>query len=263
MNNPVLPIACELIKITKESQTEWTFRVKTDIKVTHGQFIQLSIPKIGEVPISVSSSGADWLEFTIRAVGKVTDEIFALKPGDTIFLRGPYGNSWPLEQLKGKNIVVIAGGTGFAPVKSLLNYLYDNDTYAASVNLIIGFRNENCIIFKDMVKKFSKKFNTIYTLDNGTAPNFKNGLVTKFIPDIPWKSFKDNYEVIIVGPPIMMHFASLECLKNNVKEEKIWMSFERKMSCAIGKCGHCRIDETYVCLEGPIFNYTKAKELVD
>ena len=87
--------------------------------------------------------------------------------------------------------------------------------------------------------------------------------MTKFIPEIPFDTFGGNYAVIIVGPPVMMHFAALEALSCGVPEEKIWVSFERKMSCAVGKCGHCRIDETYVCLEGPVFPYTVAKNLLD
>ena len=104
---------------------------------------------------------------------------------------------------------------------------------------------------------------TIYTLDKGERDGFENGLVTKHLSKLPLNSFKDNYEVIIVGPPMMMKFTALDFIKLGVPEEKIYVSFERKMSCAIGKCGHCRIDETYVCLEGPVFNYTKAKSLLD
>ena len=89
-------------------------------------------------------------------------------------------------------------------------------------------------------------------------------LVTTFGEQIPFDSFADvGYNVVIVGPPVMMHFAALECMKNGVPEENIWVSFERKMSCAVGKCGHCKINETYVCLEGPVFNYSKAKTLFD
>ena len=99
-------------------------------------------------------------------------------------------------------------------------------------------------------------------LDNSEAPGFHKGMVTKYIPDVPFDTFED-YNVVIVGPPPMMRFSALECMKCGVPPEKIWVSFERKMSCAVGKCGHCKINETYVCLEGPVFNYTKAKELFD
>ncbi|MGL4739459.1 MAG: anaerobic sulfite reductase subunit AsrB [Sarcina sp.] len=263
MSNLLTPNPYEIIKITKETDTEYTFRVKTDIKINHGQFLQLSIPRYGEAPISVSGFGDDYLDFTIRAVGKVTDGIFKLKEGDKIFLRGPYGNGWPLEQFKNKNVVIVAGGTGVAPVRSMINYFCNSENEVKSLNLVFGFKNESSILFKDELDIWSKKFNTIYTLDNGQLDGFETGMVTKHLSKLPLEKFNDNYEVIIVGPPIMMHFTALEFLKLGVNEEKIWVSFERKMSCAIGKCGHCRIDETYVCIEGPVFNYKRAKSLLD
>lgn len=263
MENILTPKACEIISVTKESKLEYTFRVKTDIKVKHGQFLQLSIPKVGEAPISVSGFGDGYLDFTIRSVGKVTDEIFKLEAGDTIFLRGSYGIGWPVDKFKDKNIIIVAGGTGVAPVRSMINKFYDDEDYVKSLNLVIGFKDEDGILFKNELEKWKDKFNTIYTLDKGEKEGWSQGMVTKHLERLPIKEFGDNYEVVIVGPPIMMHFTALEFLKLGVKEEKIWVSFERKMSCAVGKCGHCRIDETYVCLEGPVFNYTKAKTLLD
>lgn len=200
MTNPVQPQACEILSVKKESRHEWTFRVATDAKPAHGQFMQLSIPMIGEAPISVSAQGDGWLEFTIRSVGKVTNVIFEKEAGDTLFLRGPYGKGWPVEQFRGKHLVVITGGTG---------------------------------------------------------------LVTTFVKEIPFDSFDGDYAVVVVGPPPMMKFTGLELMNNGVDAEKVWMSFERKMSCAVGKCGHCRIDEVYVCLDGPVFPYTVARDLVD
>jgi anaerobic sulfite reductase subunit B len=111
--------------------------------------------------------------------------------------------------------------------------------------------------------KNAAHFHAIYTLDTEKAQGWRTGLVTSFLKEIPFPSFGDNYECIVVGPPAMMKFTGLGLLANGVQEKKIWMSFERKMSCAIGKCGHCRIDETYVCLDGPVFNYTRGKKLVD
>ncbi|MPQ44336.1 anaerobic sulfite reductase subunit AsrB [Clostridium tarantellae] len=263
MHNEVMPKACKILSVIKESKLEYTFRVETDIIPEHGQFLQLSIPKVGEAPISVSGFGNGYMDFTIRSVGKVTNEIFDLKAGDTLFLRGAYGKGWPIEKFKDKNMVIISGGTGLAPVRSMINKFYNNSSYVKSLNLICGFKNEEGILFKPELELWKEKFNTIYTLDNDTKEGWETGLVTTHIKQIPFESFGDNYEVVIVGPPMMMHFTALECLKNGIPEDKIWVSFERKMSCAIGKCGHCRIDETYVCLEGPVFNYTKAKNLLD
>lgn len=140
MLNPVQPKACTILSVKKESLHEWTFRVASDAKPAHGQFMQLSIPMIGEAPISVSAQGDGWLEFTIRSVGKVTDVIFKKEAGDTLFLRGPYGKGWPVEQFKDKHLVVITGGTGLAPVRSMLNMLAETPGYVRSVHLISGFK---------------------------------------------------------------------------------------------------------------------------
>ena len=263
MFNPLQPQPCEILSVNQETEHEWTFRVKSDAKPQPGQFMQLSIPKIGEAPISVSAEGDDWLEFTIRNVGKVTNEIFAKVPGDNLFLRGPYGNVWPLEQFAGKHMVVVSGGTGLAPVRSMLNLFFTGAIPTESVTLISGFKNEAGIMFKPELEAWKTKFNTIYALDNDPKEGWRTGFVTTFIKEIPFEQFGDNYAVVVVGPPPMMKFTGLELLKCGAKEENIWMSFERKMSCAIGKCGHCRIDETYVCLDGPVSPYTKAKNLVD
>jgi anaerobic sulfite reductase subunit B len=263
MTNITLPAPYKILDVIHETNAEYTFRVAYDKdNIKYGQFFQLSIPKVGEAPISVSGKGAGWLEFTIRKVGRLTEGIFGLQPNDTLFMRGPYGNSFPLDKFRNKDLVVIAGGTGFAPVKGLLNYFYEHPKEIKSVNLIAGFKDIDCVLFEYDLKKFKTVFNTIYTLDNTKVAGFETGMVTAHIKKIPFDTFKD-YNVIIVGPPIMMHFAAKECLANSVEESKIWVSFERKMSCAVGKCGHCKINETYVCLEGPIFNYTKAKDLLD
>ena len=261
--NPIMPTACKIISINKETDIEWTFRVESSFKANHGQFMQLSIPKIGEAPISISGMENDYMDFTLRAVGKVTNEIFEKQVGDFLFLRGPYGNGWPFEELKGKHLVFITGGTGLAPVRSLLNEFYENTDLVKSVTLISGFKNKESILFKDELNKWKDKFKTFYTLDNDSIEAWNSGLVTNFVKDVNFSSFDNNYAVIVVGPPIMMKFTGLELKKYNIPDENIWMSFERKMSCAIGKCGHCRIDETYICLDGPVFPYTKAKNLVD
>lgn len=263
MFNPVQPKPCTILSVCKESAHEWTFRVETDAKPAHGQFMQLSIPKIGEAPISVSAQGDGWLEFTIRNVGKVTNVIFEKQAGDLLFLRGPYGKGWPVDQFAGKNVVVITGGTGLAPVRSLLNVFAGDQSPVKDTYLISGFKNEEGIVFNAELEAWKEKFHTIYTTDDGSKAGWEAGMVTKFVSQIPWDSFDGNYAVVVVGPPPMMKFTGLELLANGVDVDKIWMSFERKMSCAVGKCGHCRIDEHYVCLDGPVFPYSLAKDLVD
>ena len=262
MDNIMLPHPHRILSVQKETAAEYTFRVEYHGETQHGQFFQLSIPKVGEAPISVSGRGEDYVEFTIRKVGRLTEGVFGLQPGDMLFMRGPYGKPFPVEEFKGKHLVVITGGTGMAPVRTTLNYFYDHPEEVKSLRFIAGFRDENAILFTEELEKFKSRFETTYTLDNASYPGFETGMVTKFIPDLPFSDF-DDYNVVIVGPPVMMQFAAKACVDAGAAPEKIWVSFERKMSCAVGKCGHCKINETYVCLEGPVFNYTKAKELFD
>lgn len=264
MENIMLPEGHKILSVLKETAAEYTFRVEYRGETRHGQFFQLSIPKVGEAPISVSGKGEGYVEFTIRKVGRLTQGVFGLQPGDTLFMRGPYGKPFPVEQFKGKDLVVVCGGTGMAPVKTMLNHFYDHPEEIRSLYLIAGFKDINCVLFTEELEKFraAEKFHTVYTLDNSSAPGFETGMVTAHIPKVPFREFED-YSVAIVGPPVMMHFAALECLENGAAEDKIWVSFERKMSCAVGKCGHCKINETYVCLEGPVFNYSVAKGLFD
>jgi anaerobic sulfite reductase subunit B len=263
MNNIMLPSPHKILSVTKETKAEYTFRVAYNGETKHGQFFQLSIPKVGEAPISVSAKGDGWVEFTIRKVGRLTGGIFGLDAGKTLFMRGPYGNWWPIEEFRNKDLVVIAGGTGLAAVRSMLNHFYDQEEKVRSLTVIAGFRDIDNVLFTEDLKRFKQSFRTIYTLDNGSAEGFETGMVTAHIAKVPFKEFGDYYNIALVGPPVMIRFTVAECLKNGVDEGNIWVSFERKMSCAVGKCGHCKINEAYVCLEGPVFNYVNAKELID
>lgn len=260
--NLILPRPHKVLEIAKETDLEYTFRVEMFSRVDHGQFFQVSLPLIGEAPISVSLIGDGWVELTIRKVGKVTQELFRIRVGDRIFMRGPYGNSFPIEDFKDKDLVVIAGGTGVSPIRSTLTYFYEHASQVKSLHFIAGFKDENSILFREDLTRYSERFDTLYTLDHEHKKGFEVGFVTQHIKKIPFTEFED-YNVVIVGPPQMMHFAAQECLKQGAVQQKIWLSFERKMSCAVGKCGHCKINETYVCLEGPVFNYVTAQALLD
>ena len=249
MENIMKPEPHKIVSVIRQTAAEFTIRVACDKDPGYGQFFQLSLPKIGEAPISVCGKGPGYVEFTIRKVGRLTGGVFDLKAGDTLFMRGPSGNAFPVDQFENKDLLVICGGTGMSPVKTTLTHFYDHPEICKSVYLIAGFKDINCVLFNEERAKFAERFHCTYCLDNSEAPGFHKGMVTKFIPDVPFDTFED-YNVVIVGSPPMMRFAALECMKCGVPAEKIWVSFERKMSCAVGKCGHCKINETYVCLEG-------------
>lgn len=262
-NNPFIPQKKKVLQVIAQTNIDITYKVEFDEPVKGGQFLQVSIPRVGEAPISVSDFGDGYVEMTIRKVGNLTNEIYNLKAGDYMHLRGPYGNGFPIENYKNKHLIVAAGGTGLAPVKQIINYFHQNIHELKKFDLLMGFKTPDDILFKDEIKAWEKGINVILTVDNKDEDWLGNsGLITTYIKDIKIENM-DDVEVVIVGPPIMMKFTALEFLKLGIPKQKIWVSFERKMSCAIGKCGHCKIDETYVCLEGPVFNYTKAETLID
>lgn len=269
MENIIMPKPYRILNITKMTDIEYLFRIEYPEagNIKFGQFMQLSLPKVGECPISVTNFCAEegWAEFLIRKVGIVTDEIFKLQPGDIIPMRGPYGKGFDQVDIKGKKVIIVTGGSGLAPVRSLIHYINRNPQEVESLELLFGFKDQNSILFKDEIVNWRKNHPMILTVDKGCGIDGECvGLVTEYVPQLRLTSDDfNNVEVIIVGPPNMMKYTALEFEKLGVPSDKIWLSFERKMSCAVGKCGHCRIDEVYVCLDGPVFNYTKAKYMVD
>lgn len=263
MENIYLPKRSKILKIDKHTDIDYTFRMEYEGCVKPGQFFQISIPKSGEAPISICGIGDGYLDFTIRKVGTLTSVILKLNVGDYMFMRGPYGNGFDIDFYKGKEIVVAAGGTGLAPVKGLIDYFAENSHEAKGFTVIKGFKSPEDILFKEDIERWKNSINTILTVDKAPEGYEGNiGLITNYIKDLEFNNI-DMAQIIIVGPPIMMKFTVLEFLKRGVKEENIWVSYERRMSCGVGKCGHCKIDDTYICLDGPVFNFTKAKYLID
>lgn len=261
--NEYLPFISEILDVIKHTEIEYTFRMAFKGDVKPGQFFEVSIPKFGEAPISVSGIGENYVDLTIRRVGKVTDEVFNNYVGDKLFLRGPYGNGFDINNYKDKEVIVVAGGTGLSPVKGIVDYFSNNTNDCKNFTLISGFKSPKDILFREDIKTWEKNINVILTVD-GAQEGYqgKVGLVTKYVPELDIKDIK-SVQIVVVGPPMMMKFTVLEFLKLGIKEENIWISQERKMCCGIGKCGHCKIDDTYICLEGPVFNYSKGKDLID
>ncbi|MBN1043178.1 anaerobic sulfite reductase subunit B [Clostridium botulinum] len=261
--NEYIPFLSEIKEVIKHTDIEYTFRMQFSGEVKPGQFFEVSLPKFGEAPISVSGIGENTVDLTIRRVGKVTNEIFNNYVGDKLYLRGPYGNGFNINEYKGKDLIIVAGGTGLSPVKGVVDYFSKNIEEVNSFTLISGFKSPKDILFKAEIKDWNDKINLIITVDNADE-NYdgKVGLVTKYIPELEIKDL-NNVAVIVVGPPMMMKFTVAEFLKFGIEENSIWISQERKMCCGIGKCGHCKIDDTYICLDGPVFNYSKGKSLLD
>ena len=261
--NPYRTIQSRIIGISKDAELEWTFRVETSLKPCPGQFFQLSLPTIGEAPISVSGFGDGWVDFTIRRVGNLTNAIHGLKSGDSIFIRGPYGKGFPIDKFTGTHLVIAAGGSGLAPVKPLISKYFDNQSELKGLDILLGFKNPGSVIFPDEIKKWKKKFNVVVTVDRGdNLWKGKTGLITERVKEMNLPE-DGNVNVVVVGPPAMMKFTAAEFVLRKIPQERIWVSFERLMSCGIGKCGHCKIDYHYVCLDGPVMNYSMAARLID
>ena len=262
-NNPYLPYPGKIQKIIKHTDKEWTFRTTYVVDVKPGQFFEISLPKYGEAPISVSGIGPDYVDFTIRSVGKVTDEIFASYDElGTLMIRGPYGNGFDTSLFDAGETVVVAGGTGVSPVRGVIQALAES-AEPKDKHVIAGFKSPDDMLFKDDLKEWDEKLDLWLTVD-GAPESYegKIGLVTKYIPEIPLRD-ASTARAVVVGPPIMMKFAVQGLLEIGFKEENIWVSHERKMCCGLGKCGHCRVNSTYICLDGPVFNYVEGKNLID
>ncbi len=263
MKNEYIPQLSTIREVIRHTDLEYTFRMAYQGDVKPGQFFEVSIPKFGEAPISVSGIGEDTVDFTIRRVGKVTDEIFENYVGDQFFIRGPYGNGFDIDEYRGKELVVVAGGTGLSPVKGVVDYFAHHPEEAKSVTLIAGFKSPKDVLFRKDFEFWNDHIQVIQTVD-GAPEGYEGpvGMVTKYIPDLKFKDI-NQASVICVGPPVMIKFAVQEILKTGVKEEQIWVSHERKMCCGLGKCGHCKVGSTYICLDGPVFNYVEGKNLID
>lgn len=263
MNNAYIPFSSTVKKVIRHTDIEYTFRMTFEGEVKPGQFFEVSIPKYGEAPISVSGIGPGTVDLTIRRVGKVTNQIFENYEGSALLMRGPYGNGFDVDLYKGKELFIIAGGTGLSPVKGIVDYFSEHPEEAADVTLIAGFKSPKDILFREDFAAWNQTIHVIQTVD--AAPEDyqgPTGMVTKYIPDL---SIKDRYNAafITVGPPVMIKFTIMEILKLGIPEENIWISHERRMCCGLGKCGHCRMNSAYVCLDGPVFNYAEGKNLID
>ena len=263
MENVYIPFRSKILDIKQHTDIDYTFRMEFTGDVKPGQFFEVSIPKFGEAPISVCEIGENYVDLTIRKVGKVTDVIHTFFIGQYLFMRGPYGNGFDINIFKGKEVIVAAGGTGLAPVKGIIDYFFNNPKECIRCSALMGFKSEQDILFKENIEMWKENIDVIYTVDKGQEGYIGNvGLITGFVKDITIDNM-DEVQVVIVGPPIMFKFTAMEFIKRGVKEKNIWVSFERKMCCGVGKCGHCKMDDTYICLDGPVFNYAKSKHLID
>lgn len=266
-DNVYRPAPAEIISIVPQTEIDWTFRLDWADAPEAGQFYQVSLPRLGEAPFSVCDWGADWIDITIRNVGRVTSGIFRRKVGEHLFVRGPYGKPFPMDRFYGKHVIVAAGGTGLAPVKGMICRLLGlegkPDRRAAKLDILTGFKSPNDILFADELEEWKADTRVWTTVDHPT-PHWDGhtGVITTLVPELPIETQMPD-AVIVVGPPLMMRFTVQAFEDVGIPLDRIWVSYERRMSCGLGKCGRCKIADTYVCLEGPVFNASEAQWLMD
>lgn len=254
----------EILEKRKQTDTEWSFLLRAEIQATPGQFVIVSLPAVGEVPISISGFKPHAVEVTIRNIGKVTSHICKLNPGDALYLRGPYGRGFPLEAFKDRHLLIIVGGSAIAAAKPLVEHVLDSHQGSVvRLDVLAGFRSPRHILFHQELNQWKKKCNVVLTVDNDEdyAWMGSTGFVVSFIKDV--RRLGEETRVVLIGAPPMMTNSVRELLRCGVREENIYLSFERHMKCGVGKCGHCRIRDKYVCVDGPVWSYQEAKELID
>jgi NAD(P)H-flavin reductase len=258
-----------IINAKMMTKTEKWFEIKLDDgELGHepGQFVQVEILGVGEVPISICSSPTKRgsFELTVRAAGRVTTQMHKLDKGDRINIRGPFGRPFPVRQMFGNDILFVAGGLGIAPLRSLINYVMDNRRDFGKVDILLGCKSPKDMLFYDEIEKWSKRMdiNFACTVDKA-EPDWKGnvGLITTLIPGVNLNP--ERTYAVVVGPPVMYKFVIAELLKKNIPERHIVLSLERHMKCGMGKCGHCQIDHPknyYCCKDGPTFTYDEVKD---
>ncbi|MCW5821442.1 MAG: FAD/NAD(P)-binding protein [Cyanobacteria bacterium TGS_CYA1] len=236
-----------------------------------GQFFQIYVPGAGEAPISISAlSRKDCIEFCVRRVGRVTSALFQLQEGDWIGLRGPFGNGFPVDEMKGSNIIMVAGGLGVAPLRSLWQYLIDNRKDFKDISLVYGMKHSEDILFRNEFRQLILRhdievFVAAENINGPAVPSieFQIGRVTDLL-DLA--HFDQSYKAALCGPPIMYRFVVDALRKRGLCEQNIYLSLERQMKCGIGRCGHCFIGGHFACKEGPVFSVAKLnfmKEVVE
>lgn len=275
--NPYLPKMTRIVRRVPMVENNHLFLVRFDnsqdgetFDYLPGQFVELSVIGAGECPISLSSTPTrkGLLEFCIRRMGRTTSALYRLRENDMIGIRGPYGNGFPVKEMKGANLLLVAGGLGMAPLRSLLNYALDNRRDYGTITLLYGAKYPEDILFRDELESLETRedIDTLltveqsYNLPEAKSWNGRIGMVTDLFGEVDDLDV-DNTYAIACGPPIFYRFVIEKLLERNFSKDRILISLERRMECGIGKCGHCGIGYKYTCIDGPVFTYWDAINL--
>lgn len=267
--NPLVPQVATIVRIRTETPDVKTFYVKGEggipFNYMPGQCGMITIPPAGEAIFSITSSPTrgEFLEFSIKRVGQVTDALHEAPEGKRIGVRGPYGNGFPIDLLKGKDLLFIGGGIGLAPLRSLINYAFDRRGEFGHIDIIYGARSPQDLVFKDELFEIWPGVPDVklyLTVDAGDG-EWKGhvGFVPAYLEEI--NPAPEGKIAITCGPPIMIKFVLQALKKMGYEDDQIVTTLEMKMKCGIGKCGRCNIGSKYVCLDGPVFTLKELNEL--
>jgi NAD(P)H-flavin reductase len=215
---------------------------------------------IGEVPLSISGDPGkpDVLVHTVRAVGAVTRAVCAAKKGAVLGVRGPYGEGWPVEAALGRDVVIMAGGLGLAPLRPLVRAVVARRAWFRRVVLLIGARTPADLLFAKELASWRARFDldVRVTVDaGGAAWNGDVGVITKLLPRATFDAATTT--AFVCGPEVMMRFAGADLVQRGVPRDMVFLSMERNMKCAVGVCGHCQFGPAFVCKDGPVFSYSR------
>ena len=276
MKNPYIPypVTIEDITIENEGKDLKTFKLvfekEEDRKAftyLPGQFAEVSVLGMGESPFGIASSPTeeDYLLFTVKLTGTVTQELHSSEKGRRIGVRGPLGNSFPWERMKGKNLVIISGGFAFTTLRSSIVYMLDekNRKDFGNITALYGARSPGELMYKNVLDEWRKSGDIDLTLTVDREPeeewDGKVGLVPNILKEI--NPSKENALALVCGPPIMIRFTIPVLQEMGFEKEDIILSLENRMKCGIGKCGRCNVGSKYVCVDGPVFTYAELEEL--
>ena len=276
MENPYLPYPIVIDKIITETEDRslktfrFVFKRPEDEKkfAYHpGQFAELSVTGLGEVPIGIASSPTEegFVMFTVNKVGLVTSYLHTMKAGDIMGIRGPLGNWYPWDRMEGKNVVIVGGGFAFTTLRSSIVYMLhpDNRPKFGDITVVYGARSPGMLLYKNELEQWAQRddINMHLTVDGSDDPNWKHNV--GFVPAITEQKAPnpDNAFALVCGPPIMIKFTQPVLEKLGFTHEQIIMSLEMRMKCGIGMCGRCNIGTEYVCKDGPVFTLAQLNRM--
>ena len=272
INETLIPKVGVITDIRKDTPDVKTFRVvgtdgKKLFKHMPGQCAMVSIPGVGECMFSITSSptNEEYMEFSIKKCGCVTEVIHALEVGQQITVRGPYGKNFPVEgDFKGKDLLFIAGGIGLAPVRSVINYVRDNRANYGKVDIVYGSRSKDDLVFyKEIIDEWvaDSSINVHLTIDREQEGwDGHVGFVPAYVKEL---GLDPNMTAVLCGPPIMIKFTLAGLLELGFDKSRVYTTLELRMKCGVGKCGRCNVGDKFVCKDGPVFRMTELDELPD